>query len=99
MAIGRAHHGDFGMLVAETGDAAGPFALDHGSTFQFKAEFEKEIDCRVEIFDRDSDIVHTVERHSIDPLNNRCNLHALNEPSKEDELPGAMPVGKMSFAA
>ncbi|CAK7261668.1 protein of unknown function (plasmid) [Shinella sp. WSC3-e] len=66
VAVGRPHHGDLDMLVAETSDAPGPLALDHRPSFQFKAEFEKEIDHGIEVFDHDPDIVHSLQRHGSD---------------------------------
>ncbi len=41
VAVGRAHHGDLDMLVAETGDTARPFAFDRRAPFQFEAELDE----------------------------------------------------------
>ncbi len=63
MAIRRAHHGNLDMLIAEPGDTPGPFSFDRRPPFEREAEFGKEIDRHAEIFDDDSYIVHSLERH------------------------------------
>ena len=64
MTVGRAHHGDLDMLVAEAGDASRPFPLDRRAPFELEAELDEEIDCRVEIVDDDPDIVHPLDCHA-----------------------------------
>jgi hypothetical protein len=61
------------MLIAQSGDAPGPFSFDHGPPFELKAEFAKEINRRSEVFDDDSYIVHPLERHVFQSPNCRFN--------------------------
>lgn len=58
VAVGRDHHGDLDALVAQAGDATGPFAFDRGSPFERQAEFGEEGDGVVEGFHHDADVVH-----------------------------------------
>src|SRR5262249_57742053 len=43
VAVRCAHHGNLDTLIAEPGDASGPFAFDRGPPFQIEAELAKEI--------------------------------------------------------
>jgi quercetin dioxygenase-like cupin family protein len=46
VAVGRPHHGDLDALVAQSRDASGPLAFDHGLPLEFEAELAKELDRR-----------------------------------------------------
>src|SRR5690606_17819402 len=63
VAVRRSHHGNLDTMLAQPGDASGPFAFDHGPPFKLEAEFAKEINRPVEVFDDDSHVVHPLERH------------------------------------
>ena len=63
VAVRHAHHRDLDALIAEAGDASGPFSFDRRPSFELKAELGKEINRPVEVIDDDSDIVHPFERH------------------------------------
>ncbi len=58
VAVGRDHHGDLDALIAQSGDAPGPFAFDHGAPLNRQAKLGEEGDGVVEGFDDDADIVH-----------------------------------------
>lgn len=66
VAIRCAHHGNLDMLITEASNASGPFPVDHRLPFELQAEFAKEFNRGVEIFDNNSDIVHPFERHGSD---------------------------------
>lgn len=61
--IGSAHHRDFDPLAADSGDTAGPFALDGHAAFEGKAEFGEEVDGGIEVFHHDADVVHALDCH------------------------------------
>ena len=64
VAVRRAHHGDLDALIAQSSDTPGPFSFDRGPPFELKAEFAKEINCRSEVIDDDSYVVHSFQRHA-----------------------------------
>src|SRR5690348_15693965 len=93
MSVRRAHHGDLDLLIAKTGNAPGPFAFDHGPSFEFKAKFGKEINRRIEILDDDSHIIHTLKRHSTTrPLYRQV-------PGREPSIPNMAPCGSRAVTA
>ncbi|MND09034.1 hypothetical protein D3C83_320670 [compost metagenome] len=59
MTVGRDHHGDLDALVAESGDASGPFSFDPGSSFELHPELGEEGDRLIEGFHHDADVVHS----------------------------------------
>jgi hypothetical protein len=61
VAIGRNHHSDLDSLVAQSGDAPGPFTLDQGSAFELQAKLFKKRDDLIERFDHDANIVHSAQ--------------------------------------
>src|SRR5579859_1091910 len=61
VAVGSDHHGDFDALIAQPGDASGPFALDGGAAFERQAELGEEGDGVVERLHGDADVVHPHE--------------------------------------
>src|SRR4051812_7565325 len=63
MAVRRAHHGNLDALIAESSDPSGPFSFDRGSPFELEAELAKEINCRCEVIDDDSYVVHPFKCH------------------------------------
>ncbi len=58
VAVGRDHHGDLDALIAQSGDASGPFPFNHGPPLEGQAELGEEGDGVIEGFHRDADIVH-----------------------------------------
>jgi hypothetical protein len=38
-----AHHGDLDVLIAQTSDTTGPFALDRRAAFEFEAQLLKKV--------------------------------------------------------
>lgn len=86
VAVRRAHHGNLDMLVAQSGDAPGPFSFDRGPPFELEAEFAKEIDRPSEVFDDDSYIVHPLERHVFD-LQGRFSLQGIAWSNNAQERP------------
>src|SRR5204862_7178775 len=63
VAVRRAHHGNLDALIAESSDTSGPFSFDRGSPFELEAELAKEINCRCEVIDDDSYVVHPFQCH------------------------------------
>src|SRR5690606_18095764 len=63
VAVRCTHHRNLDALIAQSGDTPGPFAFDHCSAFELKAELAKEIDCRSEVVYHDPHVVHSLERH------------------------------------
>ena len=68
--VGGAHHGDLDALAAHSGDAAGPFAFDGHAPFEGQAEFGIELNGRIEVFDHDADVVHTLDCHDVSLASN-----------------------------
>jgi hypothetical protein len=64
VAVRCAHHGNLDMLIAQSGDASGPFSFDGGPPFELEAEFAKEIKRPFEVIDDDSYVVQSFERHA-----------------------------------
>ena len=64
VAVRRSHHGDLDTLLAEPGNAARPFALDHRPTFELQAKGAKELDHRLEVLDNNADVVHPLNSHA-----------------------------------
>ncbi len=58
------------MLVAEAGDAPGPFAFDVGPALELEAEGREKLDRSIEIVDDDPHIVEALDRH--DASRPRC---------------------------
>ena len=54
VAVGRTHHGNLDVLIAQSSDTSGPFSFDRGPPFEIKAEFAKESDRGFEVLDRKS---------------------------------------------
>ncbi len=76
MTVGRTHHGNLDMLIAQAGDTPSPFAFDRGAPFKLQPELKKEINRCAEVFDDDSHIVHPFDCHtpilqSVDSPNHR----------------------------
>jgi hypothetical protein len=63
VAVGRTHHGNLDVLIAQSSDTSGPFSFDRSSPFEVEAELAKESDRRFEVFDDDSYVVHSFKRH------------------------------------
>jgi hypothetical protein len=98
VAVRRAHHGNFDMLIAQTGDTSTPFAFDRGPAFKLEAKLDQELNRGVEVLDDDSDIVHPLERHvSISPCC-RSNLQAVAW-SDNARLKGRLHKQKRRLAA
>ena len=68
VAVWRAHHRNLDALIRKSGDTSSPFSFDHRPPFELKAELSKEINCASEVFDDDSYVIHSSDRH-------RSNLH------------------------
>ena len=61
--VRRTHHGYLDTLVVQAGHAAGPVAFDHGLPFKFKAQLDKELDRRFQVFDHNANVVHSLNSH------------------------------------
>jgi hypothetical protein len=59
MSIGGDHHGYLDALVAQSGDAPGPFSFDRGSPFELQAKLGEKRDGLIDGFNHDADIVHS----------------------------------------
>ena len=64
VAVRCAHHGNLDALIGKSGDTSCPFSFDRGLPFEFKAELSKEINCRSEVIDDDSYVIHSFKRHA-----------------------------------
>src|SRR5947208_16830021 len=63
VAVWRAHHGNLDALISQSSDTPGPFSFDRGPLFELEAELAKEINCRCEVIDDDSYVVHPFKCH------------------------------------
>jgi len=70
MAIGGAHHRDLDALAVDSGDAAGPFALDWHAALKDKAKLAEELNGGIEVFHHDADVVHTLDCHDVSSASN-----------------------------
>jgi hypothetical protein len=59
VAIWGDHHGDLDALVAQSGDAPGPFSFDCVSPFELQAKLGEKRDGLIEGFYHDANIVHS----------------------------------------
>jgi len=75
VSIGRSHHRDLYVLIAQSGDTPSPFALDRSPSFQLQAEFPKEINRGFDVVDDDPYIVHAFDWHV-------ANLQGVVSPNK-----------------
>jgi hypothetical protein len=64
VAVWRTHHRNLDALIGKSGDTSCPFSFDRGLPFEFKAELSKEINCRSEVIDDDSYVIHSFKRHA-----------------------------------
>src|SRR5581483_1922469 len=64
VAVRSDHHGNLDALVAQSRDTPGPLTFDHGATFELKTKLGEKIDGRIEGFDHDADVVHSLESHT-----------------------------------
>src|SRR5690606_3804568 len=53
--------GDLDALVAQPGDAPGPFSLDHGSPFELQAKLGEKSNDLIERLDHDAHVIHPLE--------------------------------------
>jgi hypothetical protein len=65
VAVRGDHHGDLDALVAQSGDAPGPFSFDRSSPFELQAQLGEKRDGLIEGFYYDADIVHPLKTHII----------------------------------
>jgi len=63
--VGRAHHGNFDALFAQSGDTSGPFSFDRGLPFEFETEFAEEINRFAEVLDDDPNVVQPFDPHAV----------------------------------
>jgi hypothetical protein len=63
VAVGGAHHGDLNAHVAQSSDAICPVSFDRGAPFKLEAKLGEEVDCGIEVFQYDADVVHPLDRH------------------------------------
>ncbi len=61
--VGGAHHGNLDALIAQSGDASGPFSFDRGPPFELEADLAKKINRRCKVIDDDSYVVHPFKPH------------------------------------
>ena len=64
VAVWRAHHRNLDALIGKSGDTSCPFSFDPGLPFELTAELSKEINCRSEVIDDDSYVIHSLKRHA-----------------------------------
>jgi len=71
VAVRGTHHSNLDMLAAHSGDATGPFTIDGHAAFEGKAEFSEKLNCCIDVFHHDADVVHTLDFHDVSLVTNR----------------------------
>src|SRR5262249_46621535 len=68
--IRRTHHGNLDAHVAQSGDAICPVSFDLGAPLELEAKFGEELNGGIDVFYRDADVVHTLDRHDVSLASN-----------------------------
>ncbi len=83
------------VLIAQTSDTAGPFALDRRAAFEFEAQFLKEAYRHAKVFDDNPDVVHSLRAPcSASSVFGPISFQDVDEPSVPTSL--SKSLGKIS---